>query len=146
MNWNLEEAVSYYASQGAPRDQTALVGLLREIQQEMGGGIPRYTLPVICDRYGIKETFLLALIRRMPRLRLEDSHCLELCSGPNCGKHTALAACAEMLAKERSFTLKFVPCMRLCGKGPNLKWDGRLYHGATEELLRELTGENNEPR
>lgn len=141
MNWNLEEAISYYARQGAPRDQAALVSLLREIQQELGGSIPRYTLTAIAGAYGIKEAFLLALIRRMPRLRPEDSHCLELCAGPNCGKHAALAACAEKLAAERGFVLKFTPCMRLCGKGPNLKWDGRLYHGATEELLRELTRE-----
>ena len=28
--------------------------------------------------------------------------------------------------------------MRMCGKGPNLKWDGKLHHGATEALLKEL--------
>ena len=32
--WNLEEAVSYYKKQGAPSDQSALVSLLREVQQE----------------------------------------------------------------------------------------------------------------
>ena len=40
MNWNLEEALQYYKNQGAPGDQTALTGLLREVQEEYGGAIP----------------------------------------------------------------------------------------------------------
>ena len=37
MSWNLEEAISYYKTQGAPADQSALIGLLKEIQQENQG-------------------------------------------------------------------------------------------------------------
>ena len=29
--------------------------------------------------------------------------------------------------------------MRMCGKGPNVKWDGQVYHQADEMLLRQLT-------
>ena len=138
MNWNLEEAITYYQKQGAPRDQNALIGLLKEIQQEQGS-ISRFDMNRIMECYSIKEGILLALIKRIPRLRLSDTHVLELCGGPNCGKHTALAQFAEKLQKEKgNFTLKFVPCMRMCAKGPNLKWDGKLYHGATEELIRNL--------
>ena len=138
MNWNLEEAITYYQKQGAPRDQNALIGLLKEIQQEQGS-ISRVDMNRIMECYSIKEGILLALIKRIPRLRLSDTHVLELCGGPNCGKHTALARYAENLQKEKgNFTLKFVPCMRMCAKGPNLKWDGKLYHGATEEMIREL--------
>ena len=61
-----------------------------------------------------------------------------MCAGPNCGKHKALAACAKELSSGGQFTLKFTPCMRMCGKGPNLRWDGVLYHQATEDLLRTL--------
>ena len=139
MPWNLEEAVSYYKQQGAPQDQSALLGLLREVQAENSGGIPRGALGYIADAYKIKDSFLLALIRRIPSLRVSDVHCLEMCAGPNCGKHTALAAFAENLQKEKGFQLKFVPCMRMCGKGPNIRWDGKLYHGADETLLRKLT-------
>lgn len=143
MSWNLEEAVSYYARQGAPQDQNALIGLLREIQSENGGSIPGFLLADVARVYGIKESLLLAIIKRIPSLRLGGSHCLELCAGPNCGKHRALAACAEKLkdASGGSFALKYVPCMRMCGKGPNIRWDGQIYHGATEELLRKLTKE-----
>ena len=40
MEWNLNDAIAYYKKQGAPGDQNALVGLLREIQAEYGGKIP----------------------------------------------------------------------------------------------------------
>ena len=142
MAWNLEEALGYYKQQGAPRDQTALVELLREIQQEHGGSIPLYILKAISERYEIKESFLQAVIKRIPSLRIADTHCLELCAGPNCGKHVNLAEYAETLQKStRAFTLKFVPCMRMCGKGPNLKWDGTLYHHADEALIQKLINE-----
>ena len=137
MNWTLDEAIGYYAKQGAPRDQIALVNLLREIQQENGGSIPKWMLTPVAEGYAVKESLLLALIRRYPSLRLADTHLLEICAGPNCGKHTALAAAAEKL-RQQGITVKFVPCMRLCGKGPNLKWDGKLYHKADENLLKEL--------
>ena len=37
MDWNLQEAVAYYRTQGAPGDQTALVSLLSEVQRECSG-------------------------------------------------------------------------------------------------------------
>ena len=139
MKWSPEEAVAYYKKQGAPSDQSALTALLFEIQSNSGGSIQAYLIPQIAGELGTKEGVLLALIRRIPRLRLGDTHLLEICAGPNCGKHTALAAAAEKLADDK-ITLRFIPCQRLCGKGPNIRWDGRLYHKADEKLLRELTG------
>ena len=140
MSWNLEEAISYYKNQGAPGDQNAVISLLREVQRENGGSIPAYTLAAIAVAYGVKESFLYAVIKRIPSLRLADTHCLELCAGPNCGKRAALAAFAEKIRDTATgkVTVKYVPCMRMCGKGPNIKWDGKLYHQADEALLRSL--------
>ena len=140
MEWNFEEAVSYYRKQGAPGDQTALVGLLKEIQQEQGGAIPEFFVSRISENYAVKETYLLAIIRRIPSLRLRNVHVLEICAGPNCGKHASLAALAEKMHTDsgRKFTLKFTPCKRMCGKGPNIRWDGKLYHKADEALLNTL--------
>ena len=137
MAWDLQETGNYYKKQGAPRDQSALLSLLREVQEEYGG-IPKGLLPEIGDILGVKENFLLALIRRIPSLRLADRHVIELCAGPNCGKHTKLLDLAQQLAKASGgkIEVKTVPCMRLCGKGPNVKWDGVLHHGATEDMLR----------
>ena len=140
MNTDLNQILNYYKKQGAPADQNALISLLREIQSENGGAIPRSVLTAIAEAYRIKEGILLALIRRIPSLRLDDAHVLELCAGPNCSKSAALAAAAEKLQKEAGYTLKYTPCMRQCGKGPNLRWNGKFYSGVTEELLKELVG------
>ena len=140
MEWNLEEAMAYYHKQGAPRDQSALVGLLKEIQQENGGGIPEFCLNQIAQAYDVKTTYLQAIIKRIPSLRLRNVHVLEMCAGPNCGKHTELAALAEKLrsASGNAFTLKFTPCKRMCGKGPNIQGAGKLYHKTDETLLKQL--------
>ena len=145
MSWNLEEAVTYYRGQGAPGDQNAVINLLREIQQENGGSIPGFMLNRAAELYGVKEGFLLTFVKRLPSLRLSDSHLLELCGGPNCSKRAALAAFVEKTwgAKPNGFSVKYVPCMRLCAKGPNIRWDGKVYHKADEALLRELISSIN---
>lgn len=143
MNWTLSEAISYYKSQGAPGDQNALVNLLREVQSESGGRIPRNFLPEIAAGLNTKESLLTALIRRYPSLHLSDVHVLELCGGPNCPRRAPLAAFVKKTwgTTPAKFTVTQVPCMRMCGKGPNIRWDGKLYHGADEALLRKLIGE-----
>ena len=142
MEWNLEEALAYYRGQGAPSDQTMLVGLLKEIQKEQGGLSPA-AVKQIAEAYGIKETFLLAIVRRYPSLRLQDTHCLEICCGPNCPRRKDLAAFVEKTCGKTpaGFTVRHVGCMRMCGKGPNIRWDGQIYHGADESLIRRLTEE-----
>ena len=133
----MKEMLDYYRRQGAPGDQTALVNLLKELQQTYGA-VPKWAVAEIAEYYKIKESFILAVVKRIPSLRLQDAHLLEVCAGPNCGKHTALAAEAEKLCKLKGIELKYMGCQRMCGKGPNIKFDGKLYHKATVELLREL--------
>ena len=133
----MKEMLEYYRRQGAPGDQTALVNLLKELQQTHGA-VPKWAVAEIAEYYKIKESFILAVVKRIPSLRLQDTHLLEVCAGPNCGKHTALAAEAEKLCKLKGVQLKYMGCQRMCGKGPNIKFDGKLYHKATVELLREL--------
>lgn len=137
MSWNLEEALSYYKKLGAPNDQTAVISLLREVQGEFGA-VPAGLLPQIAQGLGAKEALLQALIRRIPSLRLDSSHTLELCAGPNCGKAKALADFAQKACAGKPVSLRFTPCMRMCGKGPNLRWDGQLHHKADEKLIAQL--------
>ena len=138
MGWNLEEALAYYQKQGAPGDQTALVSLLREVQKELGGGIPNWVIAKTAQCYEVKESYLLAVVKRIPALRLENTHLLELCGGLNC--RASLAPFVEKTygANPKDFTFKITGCMRMCGKGPNLKFDGKLCHGADEALLRRI--------
>ena len=139
MHWNFQEALTYYKDQGAPGNQTALISLLREMQDEHGGAIPAGLLPEAAQALGIKETFLRAIIGRFPSLHLADCHVLELCGGPNCSKRAKLAQFVEeTYGAHPPFTLRYVGCMRQCGKGPNLKWDGTLYHQADEALIQAL--------
>ena len=133
----MKEILDYYRRQGAPGDQTALVGLLKELQQTYGA-VPKWAVGEIAEEYKVKESFILAVVKRIPSLRLQDTHLLQLCAGPNCGKHTALAAEAERLCKLKGVELKYMGCQRMCGKGPNIRFDGKLYHKATVELLQEL--------
>lgn len=142
MDRHWEDLISYYRRQGAPGNQQALIALLRELQQESGGSLSSLQLQQTAEAFSLQESFLRAIIRRVPSLHVAEGHILELCAGENCRRHPSLSACAEQLKVERGFTLRYVPCMRLCGKGPNLRWDGKVYHGADEALLRQLTGEN----
>ena len=143
MAWDLTEAASWYRKQGAPADQNALICLLLELQNENGGAIPAPMLAPLAQALDTKESLLLALIRRVPRLRLAQQHVLELCCGPNCSKRGRLAEFVEKTygAKPEGFSVKFVPCMRLCGKGPNIRWDGQIYHNADEALIKKLIGQ-----
>ena len=139
MHWDLNEAIDYYRRQGAPGDQNALKNLLAEVQAEQGGAIPQYVLPTIAEKLGVKESFLAAIIRRIPSLRMADRHLLEVCGGPNCSRKGDLARLAEQYRGR--VEVKLVPCMRQCGKGPNLRFDGKLYNGANAELLARLLEE-----
>ena len=143
MAFSLEEAVAYYKKQGAPGDQSALLSLLREVQNENAGGIPKGLLPQMGEMLGVKESYLLAIVKRIPSLRIADTHLLELCGGPNCSKRAKLEEFVEKTygSKPTKFALRYVPCMRQCGKGPNIRWDGKLYNGADEAMIRSLIEE-----
>lgn len=133
MSWDLNEAIEYYRRQGAPGDQNALRELLREIQEESGGAIPAFLLGETAGRLGVKESFLAAIVRRVPSLRLSDQHVLEICAGPNCSKKADLSGIVRGRAEVR-----YMGCMRMCAKGPNIRLDGMLYNRATPELLEKL--------
>ena len=140
MDWNFEEALSHYRNQGAPGDQTAVVQLLKEVQSR-NGSIPKWMLTRAAESWGCKESLFLAYIRRLPSLRLEDSHCLELCGGVNCSRKGDIEGFARNLCKQKGIEFRLAPCMRQCGKGPNLRFDGKLHTGITRQELENLLNE-----
>ena len=139
MSWDLRDAIEYYRCQGAPGDQNALRNLLTEVQSEQGGTIPGFVLPLIAGELGVKESFLAAIIRRIPSLRMADRHLLEICGGPNCPRKQDLSHFLDRAGEK--LEVRLVPCMRQCGKGPNIRFDGKLYHGADDALVEKLLGE-----
>ncbi len=138
MDWNLEEALAYYQRQGAPGDQTALISLLREAQENGGKGVPQWVIGRIAEAYGIKESYLLAVVKRIPSLRLENTHLLEICGGPNCKASLAPFVEKTYGTKPNAFEVRLTGCMRMCGKGPNIRFDGKVYNQADEALIRRL--------
>lgn len=148
-DWTLREAIEYYQRQGAPGDQGMLVALLREVQGERGGVLPAADVAEIAAAYGLKETFLAAVIKRYPGLRPQEApHRLELCGGPRCSSRDAarLAAFVEECYDVRpggvstrgGFSYRISGCMKNCPNGPSLKWDGELHSRADEALIRTL--------
>ena len=69
----MKEMLDYYRRQGAPGDQTALINLLKELQQTYGA-VPQWAVAEIADAYRIKESFILAVVKRIPSLRLQNTH------------------------------------------------------------------------
>lgn len=152
-DWNLSEAIEYYRGQGAPQNQSALTELLRETQQENSGIIPHSALELVGKQLDVKESFLLAIIKRYPSLHTEDApHRLEVCGDKRCRRQNCAALHAWIerefsvrsggVSRSGGFSYKVTGCMKNCGKGPSLKWDGTLYPFADEALVLSLVKGN----
>lgn len=148
-DWNLQEIIEYYKTQGAAKEQPVLIELLREVQEQCGGIISLAALSEIAAGLDMKASFLSALIKRYPSIRTEEApHLLEVCGGERCQRN----ACGELhrfigekykvkngdVSSLGGFTYKITGCMKNCTKGPSLKWDGKLYSNADKELIQSL--------
>ena len=141
----MKELIDYYREQGAPGDQQMLIWLLREIQEQRGGVLDAEALGAVCAAYGLKENMLMALIRRVPSLRLSSvPNRLEVCG--TCPKGRALRAFIEdnwqlksgSACEKAGFSYHVTGCMKNCKNGPSIRWNGVLYSHADEELVRRL--------
>lgn len=151
-SWNIHEAVEYYKGQDAPQNQFALVELLKKEAQEHNSGVLTDCLVEdIAVLLNIKVTFLNAVIKRYPSLKTAQApHRLEVCGGKNCAangsaallKHIRQAYGVEngSISTKGGFSFKICGCLKHCGKGPNIKWDGEIYNAATPELIKKLAG------
>lgn len=150
-DWNIHEAVEYYKGQDAPQNQFALVELLKEAQEHNGGVLTDCLIEDIAALLNIKVAFLNAVIKRYPSLKTAQvPHRLEVCGGKNCAvngsaallKHISGAYGAESggISTKGGFSFKICGCLKHCGKGPNIKWDGEIYNAATPELIKKLAG------
>lgn len=150
-NWNLHEAVEYYKGQDAPQNQFALVELLKEVQEHNGGVLTDIVVEEIAALFNTKVTFLNAVIKRYPSLKPASSpHRLEVCGGKNCSANGSAALLKHLrdvygvenggVSRKGGFSFKICGCLKQCGKGPNIKWDGEIYNAATPELIKKLAG------
>ena len=141
----LHSLIDDYRAQGAPQDQQMLIALLRDAQETCAGALSKAALAQIAQELGVKETMLLALIRRIPSLRLDTApNLLEMCQ--TCPKGRELRAWVENTFHVQSggsceacgFSYRTVPCMKNYKNGPSVKWNGTLYSHTTRELLEQL--------
>lgn len=150
-NWNIHEAVEYYKGQDAPQNQFALVELLKEAQEHNGGVLTDCLIEDIAALLNIKATFLNAVIKRYPSLKTAQvPHRLEVCGGKNCAANASAALLKYIrgaygaesggISTKGGFSFKICGCLKHCGKGPNIKWDGEIYNAATPELIKKLAG------
>lgn len=149
INWSLKEAIEYYKNLDAPNNQQILIEFLREVQEHNSGMLNEDILFKISDMMQIKYSFLTALIKRYPSLRLADApHTLEICSGKNCLAKNNIALMRFIMSEynvssgeisvKGKFKYKIVNCLKHCGKGPNIKWDGQIYHDMTIDKLKKI--------
>ena len=137
--------ISYYLSQGAPKDQQMLIALLREVQTLDGNILRPETLEKIARGCDVNVRLLNALVARIPSLHPAHApHRLQLCR--TCQKSRALAAFVEReyvvkngdVSQQGCFSFELVNCMKNCKAGPSLRWDGVLYPQADEALVKRL--------
>ena len=142
-NEELAEIIAFY--RGASRDQNELVQLLREAQALYGGVLPQQAIEQAAQTLGLKMTFLEAVLKRYPSIKTERArHTLALCGGKTCAG-ARLAAFAQQTygvqpggIAAAGFRYQIAGCMKQCGEGPCVKWDGALHTGMTPEKLRRL--------
>ena len=111
--------------------------------------MPEKSLHKIADAYGLKKSFLKAIIRQIPTLRTEEApHCLELCGKKTCARDGA-GSLAEFIqtayevkdggvSQKGGFSYRVVGCLKKCGKGPVIRWDGAVYTHADQKLIQAL--------
>lgn len=147
--WSRQEAIAYYKLQDVSQNQQALIELLREIQKNNNGVISYDDLKAVEEAFLLKESFLMAVIKRYPSLRMEDvPHLLEICGGKNCAcgnskklinfiTSTYKLSSGEMTSTG-GFKFRVVNCLKQCAKGPNIKWDGIVYNNVNIDKLKKI--------
>ncbi|MBR5302712.1 MAG: NAD(P)H-dependent oxidoreductase subunit E [Clostridia bacterium] len=141
----IREIISYYAGQGAPQDQQMLIALLRETQEETGGVLSQAVIEEIAQALGMKPTMLLALIKRVPSLRIESAaHRLEICGTCRAGARLrddierTYGVKSGAVCEAAGFSYHVTSCMKNCKNGPSIKWDGVLHSHADIGLVHAL--------
>ena len=140
-----------FRDRGAPEDQQVLTELLRTLQTMDGGALTEETLRRAAEGYGLKESFLKAIVSRMPSLRMDEApNRLEICG--TCKAGAALREYVENSWQVKSggvslkgkFRYQVTGCMKNCKAGPSVKWNGELYPRAEIALLEKLIGKPKE--
>lgn len=142
----LEAYIQQYIDQGAPEDQQMLIALLRDAQQLDGGALLPQTLAAIAEALATPMSILNAIIRRIPTLRMADApHRLDMCGCCDGAKELIdevrrfYQVNQDGVSEKGRFVLRVSGCLKRCGLGPAIRWDGKTYDEVDLDLLRQLT-------
>lgn len=139
------EIMSYYAGQKDAGSQENAVSALSEVQ-ELYGYIPREKLAEMAEALGVKESFLVQLVKLYPRFKKAPyRHCITVCTGARCGSNGASAVFDAVLKAAEAqgdgiFKIQMKECLKECGTAPNIKVDEDWYHGVKPEEIDSILG------
>ena len=144
---DLQKLFEVYREQGVPQDQQMLIALMRDAQQLDGGALRQETLDRIASELSVPGSILNAIIRRIPMLRMADApHRLDMCGGCD-GAQELIEDIRRVYQVDKDgvsmkgrFVLRVTGCLKRCGLGPAIRWDGKTYDEADVELIRQLAG------
>ena len=150
MERELNDLIDYYCKKNTSWNQSDLIDLLRDVQDEICGGVLKESvLCEICQELDIKRSYIDLVMKFVPDLKTEKiHHRMEICSGKNCQSNgSADLKCyiektygvkKDSVSKKGSFSYKIGGCMKHCKNGPCIKWDGQVYEKMTPQKIDAL--------
>ena len=149
MKKEMKKIIEHYKEEGAAKDQSLLVEMLREVQQLYGGCLKESTLKKIYEKLDLKRRDLKLEIKSTPDLCIgKEEHKLKICGGKKCMssgneelrkyiKKTYHVKDGEA-SEKGGFSYKVCGCMKKCKDGPCVEWDGKVHTGMTPKKLEKL--------
>ena len=143
---DLKEIFDYYCKYSNRLSQEELVAMLREIQEVCGGVITAEVLQRVCDKLGVKDSYISTVIKFVPDIKTEKVlHRLSICGGVNCKSNNSgelneyiknnYKVSPGGICEKYGFSYEVCGCLKHCAHGPNIKWDGKVFSKVTPNIL-----------
>ena len=146
---DLKEIFDYYCKYSNRLSQEELVAMLREIQEVCGGVITAEALQRVCDKLGVKDSYISTVIKFVPDIKTEKVlHRLSICGGVNCKSNNSgelndyirknYNVAPGGICEKYGFSYDVCGCLKHCAHGPNIKWDGKVFSKVTPDILDDI--------
>lgn len=123
----------YYSDDFFDGYQSTL-SLLKDIHL-VCGDVPEYALDLICTKFNLKKTYLVAIIDKTPTLASTNVNTVIICTGPRCANKNSHKF-LEYAHKCDNINVKFKNCMKQCNTSPNVVINKKQYFGITLEQFK----------
>ena len=106
----------------------------------------------VCKELGVKDSYINTVIKFTSDIKTEKvAHRLSICKGENCKSKGSSELHDHIIKKYKvnpgkvsekyGFSYDVCGCMKQCAKGPNIRWDGKIYSKVTTKMLDSLITE-----